>query len=99
MDCREDIADPDDTEIGKGHGQDFKDRPHDHLGVTPGDVQEGPDGAFSRAVWARRALGHGSTTRWAASQLHGVRVHGSGTLFESRRGCAFSHVSAETPLG
>ena len=99
MDCQEDIADPDDTEVGKGQDQDFKDRPYDHLGVTPGDVQEGADGACPRAVWARCALGHGPTTRCAASHLHGVHVHGNGALFESRLGYAFHRVSAGTPLG
>jgi hypothetical protein len=78
----------DDAELGKGRDQYLKDRLHDHMGVTPGDVQEGADGAFRRAVRAHDALSNSLTTRCAASHLHGVHVHDSRTFLESIRGCA-----------
>jgi hypothetical protein len=60
---REDVSGPHDTEVGKGRDQHFDDRLYDHMGVAASEVQEGADGAFPRAVRARRALGNSLTTR------------------------------------
>lgn len=79
MDCREDMADPDDTELGKGNDKDFKDRLYGHPGVTPGDVQKGADAARPRAAHARDARSNGLTTRCTVSRLHVVHIHDSAT--------------------
>jgi hypothetical protein len=77
---REDMSGTDDAELGKGRDQHFKDRLHYHMGMTPGDVQEGADGAFRRAVRAQCALSNCLTTRFAARYPHGVHVHGGETF-------------------